>query len=86
MHPCDPGHPWLILTGGPADWLDRVNAPQPDDELARLRTSVTRGRPFGADDWVARMCRELGLEFTLPSRGRPRKQGRGDNVGLAAGY
>ena len=59
----------------PADWLARVNERQDDIELARLRTSVTRGRPYGRDDWVARMCRDLGLEFTLRSRGRPKRAG-----------
>ena len=53
--------------------------------MKRLRTGVTRGRPFGDDaDRVARRCRDLGLEFTPRPPGRPRKHGGGgDNVGLA---
>lgn len=41
--------------------------------LARLRASVRKGRPFGAETWVTRMARRLGLESTLRGPGRPRK-------------
>src|SRR5262249_47039533 len=63
--------PWPIER--PRDWLEWVNASTPQEELERIRTCVRRGRPFGAEDWVERMCRALGLEFTLRNRGRPRK-------------
>ena len=68
----------------PDDWIERVNRPHDDAELSRLRTSLARGRPYGREDWVTRMCRELGLEFTLRDRGRPRKNGAdtGDRPGL----
>jgi putative transposase len=51
-----------------------VNQPQTDAELAALRTSLSRGQPFGDDAWRQRTARRLGLEFTLHPRGRPRKQ------------
>jgi hypothetical protein len=54
-----------------------------EHDLTRLRTSVTRGRPYGGDDWVNRMCAELGLTFTLRRRGRPPREG-GDGVGLGS--
>jgi putative transposase len=57
----------------PTDWLAIVNAPQPDADLTAVRTSVTRGRPFGPPAWAESIATELGLTFTLRDRGRPRK-------------
>lgn len=57
----------------PADWLTLVNQPQTDAELAELRTSAQRGRPFGEPDWVAATVARLGLTSTLRGRGRPKK-------------
>ena len=66
-----------VLSAGPLDrppgWLDVVNEPLADARLTALRTSVARGRPFGADGWVAEAADRLGLSFTLRDRGRPRK-------------
>jgi len=57
----------------PRNWLQRVNRPQTEEELAALRCSVVRGRPFGEAGWVRRVARRLGLESTLRPRGRPPK-------------
>lgn len=57
----------------PADWIKRVNQPETSGELASLRTSVTRGRPFGDDAWTRRTAARLGLPTELRGRGRPRK-------------
>jgi putative transposase len=57
----------------PADWLAHVNRAETDEELAALRLSAQRGRPFGGPEWVAATAQRLGLESTLRSRGRPRK-------------
>ena len=54
-------------------WLTRVNEPLSDGDLRRLRLSVERGRPFGTEPWTRQTARRLGLESTLRSRGRPRK-------------
>jgi putative transposase len=54
-------------------WLKLVNAIQTEAELAALRRSVAKGTPFGSPTWTERTARRLGLEFTLRSRGRPRK-------------
>ena len=54
-------------------WTEHVNAHQTEAELTRLRRSVQRGCPFGADAWSDRTVRKLGLEITLRPRGRPRK-------------
>jgi putative transposase len=58
--------------GLPADWLELVNRPQSDKELAAIVRCVQRGAPFGREQWVKRMARELGLESTLRARGRPK--------------
>ena len=73
LHP--PALPWLDAgpLPRPADWLARVNEPQSEAELARLRQSVRRGAPFGGREWTEQTARTLGLEFTLRGPGRPRK-------------
>lgn len=57
----------------PVDWLQMVNQPQTEAELEALRCSVNRGRPLGDPSWVADVAKRLGLEWTLRSRGRPKK-------------
>ena len=57
----------------PSDWLEWVNQPQTAAELAALRRSVVRGRPYGWDSWVEGRARRLRLDSTLRPRGRPRK-------------
>lgn len=60
-----------------AHWVDYVNSPQTDAELAALRRSVQRGSPFGDESWSDRAVRQLGLESTLRPQGRPKKQQNG---------
>ncbi len=55
----------------PADWLQIVNQPQTEAEVAALRCCVNRGRPFGDPDWVTDTAKRLGLESTIRPRGRP---------------
>jgi putative transposase len=55
-------------------WCDYVNRPQTEAELQAIRRCVTRGQPFGGDDWRTKVMRQLGLEHTFRPRGRPRKQ------------
>ncbi|MCL4206523.1 MAG: hypothetical protein KJ000_28910 [Pirellulaceae bacterium] len=42
--------------------------------VGRLRSSVQRGCPFGAEVWQQSTAKQLGLEFTLCPRGHPRKK------------
>ena len=58
----------------PAKWAQFVNQPQTESELKTLRCCVQRGRPFGNSDWVVQTAKQLGLEWTLRPRGRPKKQ------------
>jgi putative transposase len=56
----------------PANWIELINTPQTDTELQELRTSVTRGRPYGDDHWQRRTARRLNLESSLRPPGRPK--------------
>ena len=64
--------PWPVPRQ--AGWLEHVNTPQTEAELAAVRRSVNRGIPFGSDSWTTQAIRRLGLESTLRPRGRPRSE------------
>ncbi len=55
-------------------WVEHVNRPQTEAELAALRRSVSRGCPFGEPNWSKRTVQRLGLESTVRPRGRPKKK------------
>jgi putative transposase len=55
----------------PADWNHLVEARWNKAELATLRTSIDRGRPFGEPAWVNQTAAKLGLTATLRPLGRP---------------
>ena len=57
----------------PRAWTDLVNQPQTEGELEAIRRSVTLSQPYGTEDWVHTTAKDLGLESTLRSRGRPWK-------------
>jgi putative transposase len=63
--------PWPVER--PADWVRRVNRPQTEEEVAALRESLRRGRPFGDEPWQRRTALRHGLEYTLRPPHRPRK-------------
>jgi putative transposase len=54
-------------------WMDWVNRPQTEGELASVRLCSNRGRPFGDDEWVRQVAGQLDLAATLKQRGRPRR-------------
>lgn len=54
------------------DWVDRVNEPLTEMELAAVRRSVSRGSPLGDKRWVESTARRFHMESTLRPRGRPR--------------
>ena len=60
-----------------ASWVDYANEPLTDAELAAVRQSVNRGRPFGDEKWSDRAVRRLGLESTVRPQGRPKNAGNG---------
>ncbi len=55
-------------------WVERVNDPLTDKELAAVRKSVRRGSPFGDRPWIQETASRLNLESTLRARGRPRRK------------
>jgi putative transposase len=60
-----------------ANWVEHVNEPLTAAELAAVRQSIDRGRPYGGTAWSERSVRRLGLETTLRPRGRPKKPQKG---------
>ena len=64
--------PWPV--GEPVDWTQIVNQPETEAELAALRRSALRERPYGSEAWARRTAATLGLVHTMRERGRPRKQ------------
>jgi len=57
----------------PTDWVSFVNQALPLKELEDLRLSAQKGRPFGSENWTTAAAKQLALESTMRSRGRPRK-------------
>jgi putative transposase len=57
----------------PTDWTALVNQPQTESELQAIRHCANRGTPYGDEQWVAAMSKQLGLESTGRPRGRPKR-------------
>jgi putative transposase len=62
---------WPVLR--PPGWTAIVNRPQTEKELAALRLSVKRGRPFGDASWQKQTADRLGLGRAFRDPGRPKK-------------
>lgn len=73
--PPEPDVPLVPITEWPVgrrkDWVAWVNRPQTAKEEAALQRSLSHGRPFGSDEWTAKMERKLGFG-PLRGRGRPK--------------
>ena len=63
---------WPVQRG--RKWIELVNDPGTEAELAALRRSLNRGTPFGTTVWQQRNAKRLGLESSLRNPGRPRKK------------
>jgi putative transposase len=70
-----------LLSAGPlsrkASWVEHVNEPLTEAEVAAIRRCVDRGAPYGTGIWHDKTVRRLGLESTLRPRGRPKKSNKG---------
>jgi len=60
--------------GRPERWVETVNRPMTRKDLESVRTCVQRGRPFGDEAWQMKTASQLGLMYTIRSKGRPRKR------------
>ena len=69
----------VVMDGSrrPRQWLRQVNTPMSEAELAALRITAQRGRPYGEPGWVDRMIARFDLASTLRPPGRP-KAGKHD--------
>lgn len=54
-------------------WAESVDRPLSEEDLAAIRRCVSRGKPYGDDEWNQKAAALLGLESSLRPRGRPRK-------------
>ena len=65
----------IRLDPGPAPrgagWVEHVNAPMIDNDVARVRQSLRRDRPLGDPTWTLATARTLGLKSSLRPPGRP---------------
>ena len=65
----------LPLDPGPAPrgpgWIEFVNSPMTEAEVAAIRLSIKRDRPYGADSWTTETARCLGLEYTVSNTWTP---------------
>jgi len=63
-------------------WVEGGNAAtaEVEAEAERVRESIRRDRPYGSDGWMRATARDLGLEYSLRPRGRPRAGGGGETT------
>jgi hypothetical protein len=64
-------HPWPVPEA--QNGISWVADPQTEAALAAVRRPVNRGRAFGLDEWVEMVVRRLGLQATVRTRRRARK-------------
>ena len=57
----------------PVDYTEAVNSLFSKDELASVRYSVNKGKPYGSDPWVEHAIEQFGLRNTLRGAGRPKR-------------
>ncbi len=58
----------------PENGISWVAEQQTEAVLAAVRRTVNRRRPFGTNEWMEMVLRQLGLQATMRPRGRPRKE------------
>jgi putative transposase len=56
----------------PPNWVNLVNESMCEKEVAGLRVSLVRSRPYGDERWQQSQARSLGLTHTLRNEGRPK--------------
>lgn len=56
------------------DYADFIRAGMSEEEINKLRYSTRTGRPFGSEEFMNKMEKQLGRRFILKPIGRPRKK------------
>lgn len=74
MHHCDVPllDEWPVTR--PREWLDWIDQPQSESEVAAIRSAITRGAPLGSEAWMVETARQLSLESSLRPQHRPTKR------------
>jgi putative transposase len=57
----------------PLNWLEFINSDENKVDLDSIRNSIDRQSPLGDESWKYEVSKEYGLESTLNSKGRPKK-------------
>jgi len=73
---------WLADWPVPRQWLAYVNGMETEAEMAVLRHSVQRGRPYGQDAWIATAAADLGSNrhfARAAGRGKSRRRTEKDS-------
>lgn len=65
--------PWPVSMPDGYQSLLNTNLYYEEEELADIRLSLNRGRPFGDSQWLNKIIGKFNLFSTLKPRGRPRK-------------
>lgn len=59
----------MILSDWPvpmrSDWIDVLNEPQTEKELAALRQCADREVPYGKEAWTKKISKELGWNLPI---------------------
>lgn len=63
--------PWPMER--PQDYEQWLNEQEDENLLKSIRTSVSRGQPFGDSSWTKSMISRFDLQATSAPRGRPKK-------------
>jgi len=62
-------NPWPVPAG--EEWVEFVNQAQSAEEVAAIRHSISRGRPYGDAGWSRTTAQTLGLQSSFRGRGNP---------------
>ena len=58
----------------PPKWGRLVDLLPNEPDLKKLENCMRRGCPYGHEDWIDKVVKEMDLESTLRPRGRPKKE------------
>ncbi|MDO8748762.1 MAG: transposase [Candidatus Omnitrophota bacterium] len=61
----------------PKDYLNWLNQAQTEGDEEAIKKSITKGSPYGDDNWVKSVIKRFSLEQTLRKVGRPKANNSG---------